>query len=476
MDFELIKTAGKVAGIGGIALGGLILVLRDVIAKNIFPNLTKKQAYSLLRLIAILMWSAAILGILAWTLINFNYIKKPQVSSKLDNNVVMSWVDEAENARTKEIVHHNSHLPTSLLTSRTAFEQWWADSNLKEKEEIENKTIYDALNYTTRLYRIQELQSEKKPSSTYWADEAIRYFQETQNPYFLAESLIDKAAIFLEISQIEHTDADAFRRLAEDGDSIMSRAATLSNQDQKSDVYRIWSRFYQNLARPQNGNLAENWDNNYLLLSYDKILEAYKIKPEEMKNITQLARVTDRTAMYPPQLNDPGWTEKLRSMQELLLKNWEKNKDLLNTPTKRIPPLNIISNITMQTVRREWQESLDPIVYIDGAIEELKNVAVKSLQEVLALVRHTEWEEDYDFDLYYDLSRIYSLMSGILISVSPDQSDYYFNEVLKNLKASRKAGSATQNDAAYQSIDSDHNFKILITEKRDMLKSIYLKN
>ena len=66
METELLKTLGQIAGIGGIALGVFLLLFRDLIRKKIFPTLTKDQAFRLLRLIAILIWSVALAGIGAW--------------------------------------------------------------------------------------------------------------------------------------------------------------------------------------------------------------------------------------------------------------------------------------------------------------------------------------------------------------------------------------------------------------------------
>src|SRR5215470_10112714 len=66
MDAELLKTLGQVLGIGGLALGIFFLLFRDVIRKSIFPTLKKDDAYRLLRLISVLIWSVAVLGIAAW--------------------------------------------------------------------------------------------------------------------------------------------------------------------------------------------------------------------------------------------------------------------------------------------------------------------------------------------------------------------------------------------------------------------------
>lgn len=69
MGTDLLKTLGQIAGIGGISLGVFLLLFRDVIRKNIFPKFKNEQlAYRLLRLIVILVWSVAILGIIVWVL------------------------------------------------------------------------------------------------------------------------------------------------------------------------------------------------------------------------------------------------------------------------------------------------------------------------------------------------------------------------------------------------------------------------
>ena len=65
---DTLKIVGQVAGIGGLALGVLMLIFRDVIRKNIFPTLSKEHAYRVLRLIVFLVWSVALVGIGAWVL------------------------------------------------------------------------------------------------------------------------------------------------------------------------------------------------------------------------------------------------------------------------------------------------------------------------------------------------------------------------------------------------------------------------
>jgi len=66
MDAGLLKTLGEILGIGGVALGVFFLLFREIIRKSIFPTLKKDDAYRLLRLISILIWSVAVIGVAAW--------------------------------------------------------------------------------------------------------------------------------------------------------------------------------------------------------------------------------------------------------------------------------------------------------------------------------------------------------------------------------------------------------------------------
>jgi hypothetical protein len=66
---EILRTVGQIAGIGGLALGVLLLVFRDIVRKKIFPKLPPAEAYRLLRLITVAVWSVAIVGIVAWVYI-----------------------------------------------------------------------------------------------------------------------------------------------------------------------------------------------------------------------------------------------------------------------------------------------------------------------------------------------------------------------------------------------------------------------
>ncbi|WFP63372.1 MULTISPECIES: hypothetical protein [unclassified Mesorhizobium] len=66
MDAAVLKAVGQVAGIGGLALGVFLILFREIIRKKIFPKLPPAEAYRLLRLIVIAVWSVAVVGVAAW--------------------------------------------------------------------------------------------------------------------------------------------------------------------------------------------------------------------------------------------------------------------------------------------------------------------------------------------------------------------------------------------------------------------------
>lgn len=66
-----LETTGQLAGIGGLALGIFFLLVRQLLAKNIFPVLKPSQGLRLLTLLVILAWSVAIGGLITYLLAKY---------------------------------------------------------------------------------------------------------------------------------------------------------------------------------------------------------------------------------------------------------------------------------------------------------------------------------------------------------------------------------------------------------------------
>jgi hypothetical protein len=84
MEIQLLQAVGKIAGIGGLALGVFVLLFEEVIRKNIFPMLSDDHASGLIRQFMYLTFGVAVFGIVAWT---FVAVKGPLTSGKSDRPV-----------------------------------------------------------------------------------------------------------------------------------------------------------------------------------------------------------------------------------------------------------------------------------------------------------------------------------------------------------------------------------------------------
>jgi hypothetical protein len=80
METQLLEAVGKIAGIGGIALGVFVLLFEEVIRKNIFPMLSDDHASGLIRQFMYLTFVVAVCGIAAWTYVAVK-LPKPAIAS-----------------------------------------------------------------------------------------------------------------------------------------------------------------------------------------------------------------------------------------------------------------------------------------------------------------------------------------------------------------------------------------------------------
>lgn len=123
MPMEILKVVGQVAGLAGIALGVLLLIFRDVLRKIIAPQLTKEQAYGLLRLIIVLTWTVALAGMGVWAWVTIQSDGQPP--ARIVNTVFV----EARRPEISGVGNVALEADGSFLAS----EEFVADGTLPEK-------------------------------------------------------------------------------------------------------------------------------------------------------------------------------------------------------------------------------------------------------------------------------------------------------------------------------------------------------
>lgn len=85
MESRLLSSLGKVAGLGGIALGVFLLLFRGVLEKDFLPKagLEPAQAYAIILSLMIFTFGIAGLGLIAWLISRATNPKAPIPASTL---------------------------------------------------------------------------------------------------------------------------------------------------------------------------------------------------------------------------------------------------------------------------------------------------------------------------------------------------------------------------------------------------------
>ena len=467
------------------------------IMKNL-PDIIKAAASSNLGIVALMLivlaglsygffrrsnevWRFSALVLVCDGCLSFGYAvcrSAPEIHSPTLNTDLSSsmekWIAEAEIARSAKTISPGAQLPTQLLDAKNKFELSWKQSPLVERKALDIEKASKALSYLNRLYRTTENDSPLKPNAIFWADEAIRYFEEIQNKRFLTEAILDKAAIYLDVAQLGHNDKQQFESVARDGDAIMVKAYQIASEDQRPSVLRITSRFYYNLARPKSFRLSDDWDNNYLLLAYEKAKAAYEMAPMDSKNANQLARTVIKASKNPPQDSDKEWTARLRDSQQKLKAVWTANQSGLVGLDQRLSPLNVLGVSTLETVAREWQDlsATEKSSKASKYVSEIDADALSPLREATALLQNSELRKSYGFDLYYDISRAQALKTAIIKTLSADRAKKEFADLKKNLLIAKENAKTSQLEAAAKDIDREITFTFLSNNYRTELHQL----
>jgi len=79
IESSIVKIFGQIAGIGGLSLLVFAWLFREVIRKRIFPELTREQAFHIIRLFMMLVFFIGLTGIGAWVYVKPNHDNPPEV-------------------------------------------------------------------------------------------------------------------------------------------------------------------------------------------------------------------------------------------------------------------------------------------------------------------------------------------------------------------------------------------------------------
>lgn len=127
MKGELLVKLGQIAGVGGISLGVIALVFREVLRKNIFPKMPKAHAYKIIRLIVILTFTIAALGISAWAYVETYHSagsepKFPKTSAELVIGPYLALVDANKLQDAWNTMSNLAHDRLDFQTFKDAYE------------------------------------------------------------------------------------------------------------------------------------------------------------------------------------------------------------------------------------------------------------------------------------------------------------------------------------------------------------------
>src|SRR6185437_7370941 len=131
-------------------------------------------------------------------------------------------------------------LPVELTSARAGFETAWLNSGMPERLAAEQAELARALAMTVRSYRFQEDGNPERPGSLRWSDEMIGFAREAGDQHALVEAMLEKGAIFLELSQLNQLDPARVEQISRDGDRLLQNCFSIAQEDQRTEVLRYW--------------------------------------------------------------------------------------------------------------------------------------------------------------------------------------------------------------------------------------------
>jgi hypothetical protein len=66
VSMSVLTSLGQIAGLGGIAVGMVVLIYRDVLRNRLLARLSASQSFQILTLIIVLAWGIGVAGVVGW--------------------------------------------------------------------------------------------------------------------------------------------------------------------------------------------------------------------------------------------------------------------------------------------------------------------------------------------------------------------------------------------------------------------------
>jgi len=351
-------------------------------------------------------------------------------------------------------------MPVELSAARSAFESAWLDAGRLDRAAVEPTLLNQSLSLVIRSYRFQEGGNPERPNALRWADEMISFNREVGDRRNLVEAMLEKGAIYLEMSQLVHTNPRNFERISADGDRLLQDAYGLAEGGQRPEVLRYWSRFYYNLARPRDGILSKPWDLHFLALADQRIDEAINLDRDNLRNLNQKARVTQRRARATIDAPSAQWSDRLWTVQRAFADAWKIRSTEVLRPEDRISPLNVLATLTFDAISYEIA-IMDAETRARSArrlLEVLDEVALPAQRDAWATVRNSDLARQYGFDTLYDLARIHSLRAVLGQIAGTGRQNEDVEIALSSLREARALATVRQLDATVLSLTGEPVF------------------
>jgi hypothetical protein len=365
-------------------------------------------------------------------------------------------------------------MPDELAAARAAFESSWRNSGLRDRKEIPQMQLQRSLANLVRSYRLQETGNPDPKLALFWADEMISYYEQVASKRELAEAMLEKAAIYLQVAQLNHTDRNRFNQISLEGEKLLQHCMGIAEDDQRVEVLRFWSRFYYNLARPASGRLSDAWDDRYLQLADQRIDAALEREPESLKNLNEKARVTQRRARATLAAPSADWATQLWAAQKRFASVWSNADGSVTRPEDRLSPLNVLAMITLDAVSYSILVSDDrgKSTLAAGWLKEIDEVGLRAQLNAWAIIRNTELARSYGFDTVYDLARLYALRAIITGILNTGRQNEDIDKTIEYLRDARGFATVPQLDSAKQSLSGDPVFAGLPEFARTKLERV----